>query len=256
MAVRFSARCQYGIIDGLMNLLEKIALWQTEARRISLPAGSPCKSAIGGLPGPAFFPEGYGLTETAMREGITPTFMAIGHNFGCETYRKSLGPPPGREDNIAGTWRSLDRLLRQADADPDLCFRSNWFVGLREGNENDGPFLTKDDELYEEACCLLLLKQIQHFRPKAILLLGPVVAKRAHRMSSDLKGWSYPLKKMITFADIDKIGHTVRTATIRNLEFKANVVALLHPSKGWLNQPTRLKRISATEADLIRDALS
>jgi uracil-DNA glycosylase len=239
-----------------MTLLEEIASWQNEALSIRLPAGSPCKPAIGGLPGPAFFPEGYGLTESAMREGTVPTFMAIGHNFGCEDYRERLGPPPWREDNIPGTWRSLDRLLRQADASPDLCFRTNWFVGLRKGNENDGPFLSQDDESYEEACCLLLLKQIDRFRPKAILLLGPVVSKRAYRMSADLSGWSHPRKKMITFADIDKRGHTAFAATIRNTEHKANVVALLHPSKSWLNQPNRMKRISATEADLIRAALS
>jgi hypothetical protein len=238
-------------------LLETIATWQEEARRITLPVGSFCKQARGGLPGPAFFPEGYGLSEAAIRKGLIPTFMAIGHNFGYEGYRDAIGVAGrGREDNITGTWRSLDRLLHQAGLDPDFCFRTNWFVGLRAGDDNDGPFLVKNDETYEEACRLLLLRQINHLRPKAILLLGPVVVKRSYRIAPALSQWRFPRKSTITFADIDGKGHTVEGAAIQDSEHSANVVALLHPSKGWLNQPLRKKRISLTEAELIRGALS
>jgi uracil-DNA glycosylase len=240
----------------LSPLIRTILSWQEEARQIPLPPSSGCKPATGGLPGPAFFPEGLGLSESAIRSKASPTFMAIGHNFGCEDYRRALGQPGrGREDNIIGTWCSLDTLLEKAGADPDQCYRTNWFVGLRPGSDNDGAFLLADDEAYEASCADLLLKQIRALRPRSILLLGPIVTKRSSRISPSLDGWRFPKKKRPTFADIDGHGHTVRGARIAHSDVTSNIVSLLHPSKGWLNQPARQRRLGMADYELIREAL-
>lgn len=227
---------------------------QAEARLIRMAETSDCKPAQGGLPGPAFFPEGLGLSEHAMDAGVIPIYMAVGHNFGCEDYRSALNAR-GREDNIIGTWQSLDRLLAAAHSNPDLWYRTNWFVGLRPGSENDGPFLTQDDESYETNCSRLLLKQIELIKPRTILLLGPVVTRRSYRISPSLGRWRFSSRNKIRFADIDNQGHTVRNATFTGMDHRANVVSLLHPSKGWLNEPRRSKRIGLKESQLIEAVL-
>jgi hypothetical protein len=49
-----------------MSLLASIAQWQEEALAIAPPSGTDRLPAVGGLPGPAFFPEGSGLSHVAM----------------------------------------------------------------------------------------------------------------------------------------------------------------------------------------------
>jgi hypothetical protein len=119
-----------------MTFLEMVEQWQQEAVGIPPPVASDRVGAVGGLPGPAFFPEGRGIGESCFREGVTPTVMAIGHNFGCISYRKRIDPA-GREDDQA-TWRNLDALLFQAGCSPAQCFRTNWFIGLLPGDKQTG----------------------------------------------------------------------------------------------------------------------
>ena len=116
-----------------MSLLESIAQWQGEALKIAPPSDTNLLPTVGGLSGPAFFPEGFGLGESALRLNNRPTIIAIGHNFGCQEYRNEI-QPAGREDDKA-TWRNLDALLLQAGSSPAPCFRTNWFVGLLFGSK-------------------------------------------------------------------------------------------------------------------------
>jgi hypothetical protein len=127
----------------------------------------------GGLPGPAFFPEGFGLYNPTA-DATWPDVMAVGHNFGCEDYRNEIDAA-GREDNKA-TWRNLCRLLADADVPIESCFMTNWFVGLQPGSKRVGEFLSRPDSRYERECSKLLLEQIRTLKPDVILLLGlPVV---------------------------------------------------------------------------------
>jgi hypothetical protein len=236
-----------------MTLVEAIAEWQQEALSIQPPPGTGHLPAIGGLPGPAFFPEGYGLSHPIRPENARPTVMAIGHNFGCEIYRQEIGPA-GREDDKA-TWRNLDRILRDAGCSPDQCFRTNWFVGLLPGDKQVGRFLLRSDPKYEQACRSLLFKQIQFFRPAVILLLGPEVASRAYQIIPALVPW----RDAGRWTDIDRssIGHSPRNVEVPAANLRTNVAALLHPSFGAANQRRRMKNMvePATEAEIIRGAL-
>lgn len=50
-----------------MNILEMIRGWQIRARSTTPPEGTDILPARGGLPGPAFFPEGFGLQNPPIR---------------------------------------------------------------------------------------------------------------------------------------------------------------------------------------------
>jgi uracil-DNA glycosylase len=236
-----------------MSLLGSIARWQEEALKIGPPSDTNLLAAVGGLPGPAFFPEGFGLSESALCENDRPTIIAIGHNFGCQEYRTAI-QGAGREDDKA-TWRNLDALLVQAGANPSQCFRTNWFVGLLPGHKQTGRFLRKPDYDYERACLLLLVKQIQMIKPTAILLLGPEVASRASNLIPALEPW----RGAERWVDIDQstIGHSARNVEVPAASVRTNVVALLHPSFGVVNQSRRMKNmhVPATEAEILRATL-
>src|ERR1035438_2412141 len=127
-------------LDGASTgFLYAISQLQQEALKIAPPSGTNRLHARGGLPGPAFFPEGLGLCESSLHGGALPTIMAIGHNFGCADYRTKIDSA-GREDDKA-TWRNLDSLLVRAGSRPELCYRTNWFVGLLPGKGQTGKFL-------------------------------------------------------------------------------------------------------------------
>ena len=236
-----------------MTLVGTIAAWQREAIMIQPPSGTDLVAAVGGLPGPAFFPEGFGLSHPISPENPAPTIMAIGHNFGCAQYRQDIRQA-GREDDKA-TWRNLDRLLRDAGCTPAQCFRTNWFIGLLPGNKQMGHFLRKPDRGYEQACGDLLIKQVQFLRPTAILLLGPEVAGRAYRIIPALEPWR--AARSLSDIDCSTIGHSPRNVEVPAANLRTNVAALLHPSFGAANQGRRMKNMlmPATEAQIIRAAL-
>ena len=233
-----------------MTLLASIALWQEEALKIAPPSGTDRLPAVGGLLGPAFFPEGFGLSQAALSQKDRPTIIAIGHNFGCQEYRKEI-QPAGREDDKA-TWRNLDALLLQAGSKPAQCFRTNWFIGLLPGEKQIGRFLHKPDPSYEGACRRLLIRQIKYLRPTAILLLGPEVAGRAYQIIPALEPWS-GADNWISI-DRSSIGPCLRDVEIPAANLRTNVAALLHPSFGAANQSRRMKNMAVphTEAEIIR----
>jgi uracil-DNA glycosylase len=237
-----------------MRLLASIIRWQKDALKIAPPSGTDRLPAVGGLPGPAFFPEGFGLSQSALRQNGSPTIIAVGHNFGCQEYRKEV-QSAGREDDKA-TWRNLDALLIQAGSNPAQCFRTNWFVGLLPGSKQTGRFLRKADHDYEQACLLLLIKQIQEIKPMAILLLGPEVASRAHGLIPALTPWRGA--KRWSHIDQSTVGHSAHDVEVPAAGVRTNVVALLHPSFGAANQSRRMKnmRVPVTEAEIIRAAVA
>jgi len=130
---------------------------------------------------------------------------------------------------------------------------SSNIVGTGEPAHRNTP--GKPDPTYEQACCSLLIKQIQFLRPTAILLLGPEVAGRAYQIMPALAPW----RDADRWIDIDRssIGHSARNVGVPAANVRTNVAALLHPSFGAANQGRRMKNMlePATEAEIIRDAL-
>jgi hypothetical protein len=236
-----------------VTLLDLIAAWQHQAKTIAPPENTGISSARGGLSGPAFFPEGFGL-QNPTPQSAWPELMAIGHNFGCEDYRKEIDAA-GREDNKP-TWRNLRNLLTDAGVAVESCYMTNWFVGLQPGSTQVGGFLLRPDPRYEAECRHLLLEQVGGLRPRTILLLGLDVVSRSHEIMPSLKMWAGAR----TWAAVDKssIGPVAYNVQIQGTGVQANVVALLHPSFSPSNQRHRQSATFAgpkPEVEMVRRAL-
>src|SRR6202007_1449371 len=132
------------------------------------PENTGIPLARGGLPGAAFFPEGFGL-QNPTANASWPHIMAVGHNFGCEDYRNEIDAA-GREDDKA-TWRNLRRLLADAHVPIESCFMTNWFAGLQPGDKQVGEFLSRPDLRYERECGELLLEEIRNPTPVVVVVL-------------------------------------------------------------------------------------
>lgn len=230
-----------------MDFLNEIKLWQISAREIE-PPPTPCK-ARGGLPGPAFFPEGMGLLNPGKWiEGARPLIMVVGHNFGSCGYRDGLEPKEfklkrnGREDGEP-TWKHLASLLQSDDVkisinkrivSIDDCFMTNWFIGLLPGTKNKGSFLVPGwdgEQEYESKCLDLLKQQIKTIQPRLMLLLGKDVVQRASLHFTELKCWRWETK---TAPNWDLI-HAEKNVTITSLTPNPLIVAgLSHTSYGHL----------------------
>lgn len=217
-------------------LIDMIRTWQRRALAIAPPEGTGISPAQGGLPGPAFFPEGLGLQNPAANAHL-PTIMAIGNNLGCQDYRASIDAA-GREDTDNATWRNLAKLLRDAGSTIDSSFTTNWFIGLQPGDKQLGKFLLKPDRRDEDECRALLLDEIAGIKPLAIVLLGLDVVARAHEIIPDLRQWAGAR----TWRDVDRssIGPVPIGVEAVDGAVKTSVVALAHPATLPSNQRHRL----------------
>ena len=234
-----------------MDILDVIRNWQLKAKCIAPPEGTDILPSRGGLPGPAFFPEGFGL-QNPTAGAIWPHIMAVGHNFGCDDYRKEIDAV-GREDDKA-TWRNLRRLLAEADVPIESCFMTNWFVGLQPGNKQVGEFLYGPDSRYERECSELLVEQMRTLRPEVILLLGLPVVRRAHRIIPVLNPWADATNwSMVDSSSLGAVAHGVE---VSGTQLRTNVVALLHPSFSPSNQRYRktVFTVEKPEVAMIRSA--
>ena len=235
-----------------MTLLNRIEHWQQQAARIMPPENTAILPARGGLPGPAFFPEGFGLQSPSSDNW--PIVMAIGHNFGCADYRNVIDAA-GREDDKA-TWRNLRRLLADADVGIESCYMTNWFVGLQPGDKQVGEFLAHPSPRYEAECQQLLLDQIEGLKPSVILLLGLPVVVRGYGIMPALRPWAGASNW--SAVDASSIGPVAYGVEIPGTGVRANIVALLHPSFSPSNQRHRrgIFPMPKPEVEMVRRAMT
>lgn len=236
-----------------MNLLEVVREWQMKAKSIAPPEGTRIRRVRGGLPGPAFFPEGFGLQNP--RAGAEwPRWMAVGHNFSCEDYRTEIDGA-GREDDKA-TWRNLSKLLTDVPFPIESCFMTNWFVGLQPGNKQVGGFLSRPDSRFELDCRELLLEQIRTIKPEVILLLGKEVVQRAFQIIPILRPWAHTA----TWRDIDTsvLGPVVRGVQVPGTTVSTRIIALLHPCESQRNRKHRSVTfpVENPEVEMIRNVVA
>lgn len=237
-----------------MNQAE--ALWHRHHPRTGYPLGVlPVPRPI---PGIAFFPGGYGLWRLNPADPL-PTFpvggtMVIGHDFHSDSgYKASL--VRGREAATQPTWLNLLALLRRAEIQPERCFFTNLYLGLRAGAATTGPFPGSRDHVFVEYCRRFLVHQIETQKPSVILSLGINVPLHLGRLSPQLADWSLhqglkyldaggPVRFGVTFEGLDDV--------------RTTVVALTHPS--LRSASVRLRRYrsatgDAAELAMLRDAM-
>lgn len=210
------------------------------------PAGViPVPQAI---PGTAFFPGGDGLfKDKCIPEFPVGGIMILGHDFHSETgYAASL--KRGEERLSDPTWRNLVALLGEASIEPESCFFTNFYMGLRAGNATTGVFPGAKDKSFVQRCRDFFLFQLRLQKPRAVLVLGKHVPPLLAPLAPQLTPWA-KAKSLLAIDAAD-------AAVITNVRFAddlapTNMVVLTHPSLRHANLKRRhYKGFSAQEAEL------
>lgn len=184
--------------------------------------------------GTAFFSAGPGLvcTQPPSRAGLPPYpnggTMIVGHNLDAETpYRQRIaeGLPHGGRDRPMPTWRNLYRLLAAAGVDRVSCFFTNAYVGLKAGDDPEGPFPGARDETFSSWCAGFLALQVTTMRPAVVATIGAPARRFLTRLDPELAIWARSTTDHLT------------RATIRGV--RVSVVGLAHPSRHPLSARSR-----------------
>ncbi len=230
-----------------MDLVDQIHEWQKRARAINPPENSKIEAASDdGLKGRAFFPEGLGLQRLDRTiEKPWPNILVVGHYFGTSAYRDKIEKKCEGSEDSKTTWSNLKKLLGDARLNMDRCFMTNWFIGF--GPKQIGALLKVHDTCgegcspseaecsirrYEKECRNLIIDQIRVLKPKAILLLGKEVIRRAHNIAPNdslLVSWS-KVSASSLFRGVDAIKNVPSKVPVLGANVHTNFVALVHPS--------------------------
>ena len=199
------------------------------------------------LPGIAFFPGGGGLWAPDAELPPMPTggVMVLGHDFYSEAGFARFAARRG-ESTRGPTWRNLLSLLGRASVDPERCFFTNFYMGLRAGSTNTGRFPGARDGGFVERCQTFLAEQLRAQMPAVVLTLGSHVPAVLAPLSPDLRPWKG--RKGLT--ELDALGvPLVEGASFHGVPgLRTTVVALVHPS---LRGPNVRRR---RYGDLVGDA--
>lgn len=147
---------------------------------------------------PQFFPGATGLlTAVAWSEvdpgsdGVSDTpppapkrgVVVVGnYQATLASYRRVLA---GEIGGFPSTWRVLRRLL--AAVPPNEVFLTNAFIGLPDLAHDRVPFPTTDE--YSARCGRLLAREIELFKPRAVVCLGVAAAKMLATITGQLQAW-------------------------------------------------------------------
>ena len=215
------------------------------------------------LPGAAFFPGGAGLwapdSDGSPSADLPPMptggVMVLGHDFYSEAGFARFAERRG-ESTRGPTWRNLLSLLGRAGVGPERCFFTNFYMGLRAGSANTGPFPGARDKGFVERCRALLAEQLRAQMPSVALTLGSHVPTVIAPLSPDLRPWEG--RKGIT--QLDDLGVSIVQGTAFHgvPGLRSTVVALVHPSLRGPN--VRRRRYGdltgdAAELAMLEDAL-
>ncbi|PLS79573.1 MAG: hypothetical protein CYG59_12535 [Chloroflexi bacterium] len=212
------------------------------------------------IAGTAFFPGGSGLWQPNGSD-VLPHFpvgkvMVLGHDFHSEIgYHQSLAKCG---ENLKGpTWRNLLKLLREADIEPEQCFFTNAYMGLRAGSNTTGKFPGAYDADFVERCRSFLAEQIAVQQPRLILTLGNYVPSILASLSTDLGQW----RKNHSLIQLDALGVPIVTDVRfhEDYNWRTAVVALTHPSLRPANIGRRhYRELRGNEAEvaMVREAIN
>ncbi len=150
------------------------ALWDEMSQTVPpypkgvVPVPKPIK-------GTAFFPGGLGLCfEESSAVGPEHTaVMVVGQDFNtAATYEHAFE----RETEIdsSQTWWNIRSVFRKLALPIDQCFFTNFYMGLREGGSEIGPFPGRNDRNFVQRCARFFERELEVMRPRLIVTLGTV----------------------------------------------------------------------------------
>lgn len=184
----------------------------------------------------AFFPGGSGLWLGESGSLGAPAnwppmpkekVMVLGNDFGQKWWHEKCLRENAR-DWKSKTWMYLRLLLQDADIQPEDCFFTNAYMGLRSTGKSTGPSPGMVDPKFVERCQLFFLgKQLPMQKPRLILVLGAEARKFIAQLSPDLAEW----KECKTFTGLDDsvVGPVVKKVRFNGSK-PVTVVALVHPA--------------------------
>lgn len=216
---------QLSRVPTMTHAIEK--LWARHAPKRGYPAGVVAVPKP--IPGVAFFPGGHGLWRADDSKNLPPLprggVMVLGHDFhSVAGYRESF--KLGRESETQPTWRNMLELFRRVPIDPEECFFTNVYMGLRSKGKT-GPFPGATDPAFVSHCVEFLSVQLSEQRPSLVITLGMNVPPLLAHLSRDLNDWTE--QRGIKHLDgTGPVRTKVRFAGIPS--FSTTVVALIHPS--------------------------
>lgn len=128
------------------------------------------------IQGTAFFPGGLGLwfeSPTTDHDVDFPTggCMVVGQDFNSiAAYERAR--QKGSELGTSPTWQVLRRLLTRFGLQPERCFYTNAYMGLRIEGREIGRFPGYRDSEFVTRCAMFFRRQLSVARPRLILTLG------------------------------------------------------------------------------------
>lgn len=150
------------------------ALWDEMAQAVPpyprgvVPVPEPIK-------GTAFFPGGLGLCveeSSVVGPEHTPV-MVVGQDFNtAATYERAR--QCGTEIDSSQTWWNIRSVFRKLGLPIEQCFFTNFYMGLREGGSEVGPFPGRHDRGFVQRCARFFERELEVMRPKLIVTLGTV----------------------------------------------------------------------------------
>lgn len=211
----------------------------------------------GHIEGTAFFPGGWGVWGTRKGQTLPPLpeagIMVIGQDFDAAKrfecskargYEVAVHDDGTFDASHSRTWANLLDLLEKAGVDPQECYFTNAYTGLRDTDKNTGRFPGARNADYKEACRQFLLAQIKAQRPRLIITLGSWVPPFLAELSNDLERW----RRKTTFKQLDEAGEVFDRVEFQSGMKPCTVLSLLHPSLRLPNRRLR-KRYVRGEAD-------
>lgn len=233
------------------------ALWSRHHPTTGYPTGVlPVPQPIPGL---AFFPGGYGVWGAHGNQPLPDLpvgkIMVLGHDFHSETgYQKSLAM--GAERLTLPTWANLLRLFHTVGISPELCFFTNFYMGLRAGKATTGRFPGATNPIFVNFCRQFLLEQLQMQQPVLILTLGVYVPEAIAPMSEQLAPWG----ERRGLKHLDTVGPVQLNVRFKGLDnLTSTVVALTHPSlraAGVRHRSYQGLTGSAAEEQMLKEGLA
>lgn len=203
------------------------------------------------IAGTAFFPGGAGLWGVQPGQPLPPFplggVMILGHDFdSLAAFRKSYDAGTEVETLANGayrggaTWRNLLPLLHEAGIDPQECFFTNAYMGLRADDESMGQFPGASDADFVTRSKAFFLRQVDLQRPRVIITLGAWVPSLIAPLAPELSHWV----GQRSLGAIDRAGPVVTGVRFGGAATPTTVVALTHPS---LRGPNVRRRRCETE---------
>jgi uracil-DNA glycosylase family 4 len=177
----------------------------------------------------AFFPAGKGTANISDTTISDKDIMVLGQDWGNVKQLENFMDSETRPNS--GTWKYLLLFLEELEIKESRCFYTNAIMGVRKGNSVTGKSPAFRDKKFIKQCQDFFLFQLELQRPKAILVLGKLVAEFLSDTSDQLESWN----KIKNYSLIDSQNKQIQKNIIFKNGVKTNLVLLVHPSFRFRN---------------------